>query len=173
MQLVQDSNFSEELLSKRSLEDKLGYLQESITKTEWKYYHLQGLENFIYHLDNLESDRTKARVAKGIFEYLCLVEEKIKQSQNFLLSDRREYRKNLNTIRRELTPQHWALSHFYSHELGFVIHPYYPLLVISMILLFFILKIFYSVAFSLVVVLGYSLGRVIYTQVKIKAKKVY
>jgi len=55
-------------------------IKATLQKKEWKYYHLQSAENFIYHLKSFKSERTRKRMATEIEMYLNLVKEKMKES---------------------------------------------------------------------------------------------
>lgn len=101
------------------------------------------------------------------------MEIKANETQNLIFENESDHRKHLKSISSDLAQMHFELSQIYDMELGFIIKPSYPLLVVSMLILFFTLNYFYSTAFALVVVFGYTLFRVIYTQKKIRARKVY
>lgn len=151
---------TEDSISKQLLQTKLDLIKSSVLPEYWWYYHIEGVENFIYHLDNFSSERTKNRMSKDIFEYLCQMEEKLSQSREPGLS------------MKELTPSFWKISQVYKLELGFSRKPFYPFLLGWLIILFLILNHFYSFVFSLVFVLVLFLSRIMYAQIKIKAKKV-
>lgn len=151
---------TEESISKQLLQTKLDLIKSSVLPENRWYYHIEGVENFIYHLDNFPSERTKYRVSKDIFEYLCQVEEK--------LSENREPGPSM----KELTPSFWKISQVYKLELGFSRKPFYPFLLGWLIILFLVLNHFYSLVFSLVFVLVLFLSRMVYAQIKIRAKKI-
>ncbi|HYH16324.1 MAG TPA: hypothetical protein VD794_13940 [Flavisolibacter sp.] len=149
-----------ELIPKEALQDKLDAIQNIIPNKQWWYFQLEGIQNFIYHLDNIPSERTKARTAKSIEDYLNLLGEKILQEQ-----DRR-------ALAKELTPYFWQISNVYRDELGFINKPVYPFLLIALTILYFILNHYSSSLFAFVTVSAIGLLRIVYTQIKIKARKV-
>lgn len=68
---------AEELISKQVLQDKLDQIRSSLLRKHWSYYHVEGVQNFIYHLDSFHSDRIRNKIAKDILQYLCKAEEKV------------------------------------------------------------------------------------------------
>lgn len=67
---------TEEVISKQDLQDKLDQLKASILRSHWWCYKIDGVQNFIYHLDSFHSERIRNKIAKDIFDYLCQAEKK-------------------------------------------------------------------------------------------------
>jgi hypothetical protein len=150
---------TEEGISKQVLQDKLDEIKSSILRSHWWAYHVEGVQNFIYHLDCFHSDKIKNKIAKDIFEYLCQAEEKINQNQ---------------TPRRsamELISVFNPICQIYEDELGFILKPDWLFWVLGMILLFFVLNYFFATILSALAAV--SLAKAIYSQIKMKARKVY
>jgi len=152
---------TEELISKETLQNKLNAIKEVITKRQWLYYHIVALQNFIYHLDNILSERTRARTAKSIYEYLSMLEERIKEDHD------------LTALAKGLAPYVWQISHVHRDELGFISRPYYPINIVIWAIIFFILNYSFSTVFALATVAIVATIRIVYQQIKVKAKKVY
>ncbi|HKB43625.1 MAG TPA: hypothetical protein VKC90_04525 [Chitinophagaceae bacterium] len=149
------------MIEDKELYSRLNELKQRIPEKEWIYYHLLGVENFIYHLKNISNERSRERTINAITNYLDLVYEKTKE-------DSRSIEKG-----KELAPSIWKLSDIYRHEVGFIRKPDYLIISIIVICLFFLLKIslntFQAFGISVLVFAGYM----IYGYIKIKAKKVY
>jgi hypothetical protein len=99
---------TEEPITKGSLQKKLDAIKDVISKKQWLYYHIEALQNFIHHLDNISSDRTRARTAKNIDKFLSMLDERVKEDH-----DR-------HALAKELAPHVWNITHVYRDELGFI-----------------------------------------------------
>lgn len=64
------------MIEEKELSLKLETLKETIPKKEWHYYNLHSIENFIYHLNDIKSERTREKTAVDINNYLELVSKK-------------------------------------------------------------------------------------------------
>lgn len=132
--------------SEQSLQTKVNELKAVLPEREWKYYHLGSIDNFIFHLKNLENDRTRAEVAAQLEVFLDLAKS-IVSSEDKLL-----------TKAMDLGPLLWKIALPYKTDLGFIKKPDILVSSILAIILFFILCFFSSFENSIVVCsLFYSL----------------
>ena len=139
---------------------KVNELKEIIPKNEWRYYYLQSVENFIYHLKSFKNERTRNRMAVEIEKYLEIVFEKLNQALH------------PQDKAKQLLPLIWKISITYQHELGFITVNYLWILLL-LIPLFIFLNTTYNWAISLGVCIItftiYAISRFI----KVKSKKFY
>lgn len=152
---------TEEIISQKVLQQKLDTIQLSITKRQRLYYHIDAIANFIYHLNNLPSERTRARVANNIDDYLIMLQSKIPLEHD------------LTDLGKELSPYIWKIGGIYKNELGFIGKPYYPFKIAFWIILFFVFQYAYSTMVALGIVVAIVIGTLIYEQPKIKARKYF
>src|SRR5215210_2705669 len=110
------------------LYSKVESMKAMLPKREWKYYHLQSIENFIYHLKSFETERTRERMANEIEKYLELVAEKMHEELE------------PHDKSKQLFPSIWKLSDTYKYEVGFIQKPSYLVTFILLVALFFLLK---------------------------------
>ena len=73
-------NMTEEIISKDFLQAKLDALKSTVERNQWKYYHIESVQNFIYHLNSFSTERTQNRMAGKINAYLSSLEEKLKKN---------------------------------------------------------------------------------------------
>ena len=76
-----------------------------LQKSEWKYYHVKSVENFIYHLKSFKNERTRERMANEIGNYVKLVSEKLHEPSE------------VHDKRKELFPSIWKLFDVISMKL--------------------------------------------------------
>ena len=115
---------TEEKVLKETLQEKLEAITQSITRKQWKYYHVESVQNFIYHLYSFPSERTQARMAVKISNYLSMLQEKINKEPD------------VHSLARELYPTIWSIADEYKHGLGFISKPSYFLHLIGWVALF-------------------------------------
>jgi len=152
---------TEEKVSIESLQEKLDVIIHSITRKKWKYYHIESIQNFIYHLNSFPSERTRERVAIKIESYLSLLQDKINEEHD------------VHSLARELYPSIWSIADEYKHGLDFIKKPSYFFNVIIWVGLFFILKSSFDTLIGLGVVAAIAIVTVIRTQMKIKARRYF
>ena len=140
---------------------ELEVLKNKIPHHEWKYYHISGVENFIFHLENIKNERSRNRTANDIEIY---IDAAIKKSEDS---------SDLATKSKELFVLLWKLADFYRYELGFIKKPDYLIRSIIVIALFFLLKLSFTTIQSLMLCIAGFTGYVIYGYYKIKARKVF
>ena len=98
---------TDEILSKTFLFEKLNSIKQFISKREFRYYHIDSIDNFIFHIDKFNSERTSVRMAHQIDEYLTLLNQKLNEPH-----DKHE-------LAMELFPHIWKIADTYKYELGF------------------------------------------------------
>jgi hypothetical protein len=136
-------------------------LKEIIPQREWRYYYLNSVENFIYHLKSFKDERTRARMVGEIKNYLEKIYEKV--NQNIYPQDKA----------KQLMPELWRISNTYKDELGFTSRPTYFGMLILLIPLFFILKSNYNFSIGLVICVFVFCTYVVYSYIKVKSRKIY
>lgn len=149
------------IMTERQLSIKFEEIKHLINRNEWKYYHLQSVENFIYHLKSFSDDRTRDRMATEIDKFLELVSEKAK--------------KNIDVYKtgKELFPYIWKISDTYKYEIGFIQKPSYFVALILLIGLFILLKYIVSIEVAITILASFSTIYVIYCVVKTRARKIW
>ena len=152
---------TEEIISKETLQEKLDAITQSITQKQWKYYHIECVQNFIFHLNSFPSQRTQERMASKLGSYLSLLEKRINQEHD------------VHRLARELYPSVWSIADEYKYGLGFISKPSYYLHFIIWVVLFFILKYSFGAWVSFIVIAPITLITIIRAQVKIKARKYF
>lgn len=149
------------MMDEHQLQMELDKIKSALQKNEWKYYHLQSVENFIYHLRSFKSQRIRESVAIEIENYLKLVSEK-------MLEESKVHKKG-----KDLFPSIWRLSDTYKYEVGFIQKPSYLVTFILAIPLFFLLKFYFTGLVSLAICASIFVIYVLYGYLKIKARKVF
>lgn len=114
----------------QQLYQKLEEIKLPLKRSEWKYYHLNSVENFIYHLKSFRDERTKDRMAIKIEKYLEIVSEKVKEKSD------------VHKDAKELLPYIFKISDTYKYEIRFIQKPSYLVPLILLAGLFFTLKNF-------------------------------
>jgi hypothetical protein len=152
---------TEERVLKETLQEKLEAITQSITRKQWKYYHIESVQNFIYHLYSLPSERTQERMAIKINNYLSLLHEKINEEHD------------VHRLARELYPSIWSIADEYKQGLGFINKPSYFLHLIVWVALFLILKSSFGPLVGLGVVAAIAIVTIIRNQMKMKARKYF
>jgi hypothetical protein len=152
---------TEEIISRDILQAKLEVLKSTLKKKQWKYYHIESVQNFIYHLNSFPSERTQNRIAGKINAYFSLLEEKVKKEHD------------VHKLARELYPSIWSIADEYKYGLGFISKPSYMLHLFVWLAIFFILKSSFEawIAFGVVVVIG--IVTIVPTQMKIRERKYF
>jgi hypothetical protein len=152
---------TEEIISRDILQAKLEVLKSTLEKKQWKYYHIESVQNFIYHLNSFPSERTQNRIAGKINAYFSLLEEKVKKQHD------------VHKLARELYPSIWSIADEYKYGLGFISKPSYMLHLFVWLAIFFILKSSFEawIAFGVVVVIG--IVTIVPTQMKIRERKYF
>jgi Flp pilus assembly protein TadB len=152
---------TEEKVLKETLQEKLDTITQRITRKQWKYYHIESVQNFICHLYEFSSERTEERMSIKINSYLSLLQEKINEEHD------------VHSLAKELYPSIWSIADEYRHGLGFINKPSYFLHLIVWVALFFILKSSFGTSIGLSVVAAIVIVTVIRTQMKIKARRYF
>lgn len=138
-------------------------LKDSIPKKEWQYYHIESLENFIYHLNSFSNDRTRNRVMESLINYMNVITE----------ISRKEDVDYIN-IYRDLNRKYiYPLGNIYSDELGFVLKPDVHILLLALIVLFIIMYFLLSLALAVVIIIVLAGFIFFYYSQKLKQKKFY
>jgi hypothetical protein len=151
----------EALISKETLQQKLNTIKETRAKRQWKYYHLESVQNFIVHLNSFSSERTRERIAIKIDDYLSLLAEKISEEHN------------PHSLAKELYPSIWRIADEYKYGVGFISKPSYPLYFFIWTALFFILKSSVGSWVAIGVVAAIVIISIFRSQTKIKAQKYF
>jgi hypothetical protein len=129
------------MIEKDILCERLHLISEQIPQSEWTYYHIESIQNFIFHLNSIKSERTKARTAEAINEYISFIEQKAKQEQD------------PEQLYKELHRNYiWQLSHVYTDEVGFILRPDYPLFILILLILFCILQFFIPISYAFAII---------------------
>jgi hypothetical protein len=152
---------TEKIISRDILQSKLDALKSTIERNQWKYYHIESVQNFIFHLNNFPSERTQYRMAGKIKAYLSLLEERTKKEHD------------IHELAKELYPSIWSISDEYKYGLGFISKPSYLLLLFIELVLFFILKSCFGAWIAFGVVAAIGMVTIVRTQMKIKERKYY
>jgi hypothetical protein len=151
----------EEIISRDVLQSKLDALKSTIERKQWKYYHIESVQNFILHLNNFPSGRTQNRIAGKISAYISLLEVRMKKEHD------------IHELARELYPSIWSISDEYKYGLGFISKPSYLLHLFIWLVLFFILKSCFGAWIAFGVVAAIGIVTIVRTQMKIKERKYY
>lgn len=149
------------MVEKQRLYEMLEKIKGQVPSREWKYYHLQSIGNFIYHLDSLKAERTRERMANDIERYLELVVANIHEETE------------VHDKSRSLFPSVWKLADTYKYEVGFVQKPSYMVMTILAVGLFFILKISFATLEAIGACILFLLIYSVYAYTKVKARKVF
>lgn len=145
-----------------NLMDKLSSLKARIPAEEWKYFHLESMDNFIFHLKNIAGDRTRDMIAGDLFEYLTMVESELAANKTLSDSFKDLYAEKL-----------YPISMFYEDELKFIHKPYYPLRVILFAGYFFLLYKSFTLNIAIPVWFVSVIAYIIYLWSKFKSRKWY
>lgn len=150
---------TEEIISRETLQEKLDAIELSIAEEEKKYYYLESIGNFIYHLHSFPSERTQARLANKINDYLLLLQEKRMEEHD------------LHEMAKQLLPDVWKISNEYQDELGFVRKPSYFFRLVLGVILFFLLKSSFGSWIAIGCVAVLAIATTVHSETKIKARK--
>ena len=99
------------MIDEQKLNFELEKIKELLKKREYKYFHIESIENFIYHLKSIQNERTRERMAILIDEYISLASEKMYEPS----TEHDKY--------KELFPSIWKLYFTYKDEVGFIRKP--------------------------------------------------
>lgn len=149
------------MIEEKELSLKLETLKETIPKQEWHYYNLHSIENFIYHLNDIKSERTREKTAVDINNYLELVSKKI--NENSTTFDKG----------KALFQYLWPICDIYKYEVGFIRRPDFLITPFLFILLFFFLRLPLYFLQALIISVACFVIYLFYGFLKIKSKKVY
>ena len=149
----------EERISTETLQEKLDAISHGFTKRQKKYYYIESIQNFIYHLNSFPSERTQKRMADAIHSYLFLLQEKLSEEHD------------LHLLAKELLPHVWKIGNAYKDELGFINKPSYSFRLIFGLALFFILKSSFDVWIALGIVTILAITTTIHVEMKRRKRK--
>lgn len=149
------------MVDEHHLNVELERLKALLPKDEWKYYHLQSVENFIYHLKTFKSERTRERMANEIESYINLVSEKMHEASA------------VHKKSKELFSSIWKLSDTYKYEVGFIQRPSYLVCFILLAALFLLLKFSLNTLEALGICFLVFGTYAVYGYFKIKARRVF
>jgi hypothetical protein len=143
------------------LYSKLEEIKAKLEEKEWRYYYLTSVENFIYHLSNFKNERTREKVSSDIEKYLEIVVEKIDEETT---SEKKA---------KKLFPYIWKIANIYKLELGFIKKPSWFTFSVLSITLFFLMRISFAIAESLLICVAVFTLYSAYVFLKIKTRKVF
>jgi hypothetical protein len=143
------------------LQLQINSLKDKIPSKYWRHYHLEGIENFIFHLPNLKGDNLRIQMDQKIRAYLKVVELESENSEDIF------------TKARKLFPMVWEIADLYKHQLNFIKKPDYLIASVLLIPLYFILRIELSTFFSVLGLLIVAILYLLYGSFKIRSRKVY
>jgi hypothetical protein len=152
---------TEEAISISELREKLDNIKRQIPKKLWRFYYLESISNFIYHLPNFKSERIGNNNAVRINEYLDHVAQRLSQEH-----DHRQFA-------RELFQMVWKLSNDFKLELGFINKPFYAFNIIFWFLIFVLLYKSASILIAISLTTAFVVFRIAYFYSKVKSRKVF
>lgn len=155
------SIINDDMQDSESLYSQLEKVKNAIPSKYWKSYNLLTIENLIYHLNELKNERVRNKVGGEIKSYLDLVESKTKNNL-FQQEDVKDLDKYI-----------YRISDPYKYDVGFVLRPSYPVLVVIMIVWFFFLRISFSLDMAAIITLVSFVLIIVYYSIKTKQKKIY
>lgn len=150
---------TDELISKETLQEELDVLKSGIAKRQWRYYYIESIHNFIYHLDSFPSERTQERIAGKIKDYLDLLKKRTNEEHD------------VHDLAKQLFPDVWKLSREYVDFLGFIKKPSYSIRIALGVILFFVLKSSFDTWIALGSVSIIAITTTAYSEFKIKKRK--
>src|SRR5690349_17946394 len=103
---------------------ELEKIKTSIDPKQWKYYYLQSVENFIFHLNSFSRERTRETTAIEILNYLMSVKEQM------------NIEASVHSKGKALFPAIWHILQTYKYELGFIQRPGHFVIFIILLVLF-------------------------------------
>lgn len=147
--------------TKEELYFQLEELKEKLTYRQFKFYYINSIENFIFHLDSFQNIRIQEQMANKLEDYLKQASSKVEEQGT-----------PLDKIIK-LSPAFHDIMYVYRLELGFIKKTdlFLILLLASIffLLLAFVLTKFQSFLICFSVFVIYS----IWSYLKLKARKVY
>lgn len=147
--------------TKEELYFQLEELKEKLTYRQFKFYYINSIENFIFHLDSFQNIRIQEQMANKLEDYLKQASSKVEEQGT-----------SLDKIIK-LSPAFHDIMYVYRLELGFIKKTdlFLILLLASIffLLLAFVLTKFQSFLICFSVFVIYS----IWSYLKLKARKVY
>lgn len=150
------------MVDKEKLEVLFTEVKSAIPEREWKYYHIQSVDNFIYHLESFKNERTRERMIVDIGKYLQTVAQKVSEEET-----------RVHDKSKQLFPLIWKIAETYKFEIGFIQKPSYLVTIVLIVPLFFLLRIPLNASTSFMVCGFISVAYSIYGCFKVKAKKVF
>lgn len=148
-------------MAEQELYRKLDEIKLPLDRSEWKHYHLNSVENFIYHLKSFSSEKTRVRMVIEIEKYLELVSEKA------------SVKSDVHKKGKELFHSIWKIADTYKYEIGFIQRPSYLVVLILSAGLFFVLKISVSTTIALVICASLAVLYAVYGYLKTRSRKVW
>jgi|GEM_PF-2443645 hypothetical protein len=150
------------MVEEKDLYEKLNGLKMSIPETHWFYFHIESIDNFIFHLPNIKNERTRARAAGQIRQYLDVIEQKSQDDFEPIETYKYLHRTYI-----------WHISHFFTDELGFIQKPHYLLHALLAIVITALLQLALSLWLAVsIVVLLFTL-KMLSDTIKIKKRRFY
>jgi hypothetical protein len=144
------------------LVQRINQIKNDIPETEWTYFHLEAVDNFIYHLPNIENQRTRERISRKIAQCLQVVEQR-----HYWSYDRIDTYQFIN--RAYVFP----ISDDYKFELGFISKPNLFLFSIEVIALAFFLQWTLPLWLAVLITCTYVVWKVVRNNKKIRERKFY
>lgn len=113
--------------TKEELQSKLETLKTKLDEREFKYYFINGIENFIFHLDNFQNLRTKEKITTQIEDYLTLAIGKVGEEEKVFEKS------------KKLAPFIYNIAYVYKLEQGFIKEPDLMITFLLLVIFFFLL----------------------------------
>ena len=147
-------------MNKEVLTYKLSLLKERIAEDDWWFYNLQSIDNFIFHLESIKTERQREKVYNKIMLYLYVVEERLGKEDKYLSL------KNLEPLLHEL-------SLYYHFDADFIVKPNLFIHVISLMIIIVVLKLTFNTKTALIIGLSGSVILSIYYWIKIRLRRFF
>ena len=149
------------MTTKEDLISKLDIIKSNIPQNEWRYYHILSIENFIFHLSEIKSERSKERIIIDIENYLDAI--------TIILGEEMDNHQKY----KDLFPAIYQLSEIYKYDLGFIKRPSIFVSLILFGITFLILKLSFNTLQSFIISTIIFSVYSIYVVFKIKSKKYF
>ena len=144
-----------------SVQEKLEHVKNKLPINLAYNFHIESIENFILHLNGIESERTRQRVLCMLIEYLNGILEMDISKSNQQMTYKNNY---VQTILK--------IGMIYSDEVGFIGKPSFTIS-IGILLLFLIIGYLYLNTFVLIVCSGVWIYWFVWSLIKVKGRKYY
>ena len=146
----------------QKLKSNFKKLRNDIPQNIQIYYHVESINNFILHLDEIRNDKTKIRICENLLSCIDFIHTRMRDNEN------------LRDCYKEIFSKHiYYLGNIYRDELGFIKKPYYPLTVLIFIILFILIYFMAGLTQSLLFVSATAIIFIVYNYRKIIKKKYY